>query len=195
MKLIENKLYHFYNQGNNRDNIFFTRENYLYFLKNFRKFVLPHCDVLAYCLMPNHFHSLINTNEKSLMEKKVGGLTLTALNNGFRQLLSVYAQAINKQEGRSGSLFRQKTKAKLVETEIEDYPFICFQYIHQNPIKSNLVNKMEEWEFSSFKDYLGLRNGTLCDKTLAIKLLEISMENFYHESYIVIQREKIEDIF
>lgn len=111
MQLIENKLYHFYNQGNNKDDIFFSRENYLYFLKNFRKFVLPYCDVLSYCLMPNHFHFLINTNKESLVEKKVGGLILTALNNGFRQFLSVYAQAINKQEGRSGSLFRQKTKA------------------------------------------------------------------------------------
>jgi REP element-mobilizing transposase RayT len=144
--------------------------------------------------MPNHFHFLINTYEGSLIEKKVGGLTLTALNNGFRQFLSAYAQAVNKQEGRSGSLFRQKTKAKLVENEMEDYPFICFQYIHQNPLKSRLVNKMEEWEFSSFQDYLGLRKGTLCNQPLACKLLNISMENFYQESYQVISSEKIKGL-
>lgn len=54
---------------------------------------------------------------------------------------------------------------------------------------------MEEWEFSSFKDYLGLRNGTLCDKDLAIDLLGINIGNFYQESYDVIPSEQIKRIF
>jgi len=52
-------LYHIYNQGNNRIPIFFSRENYLFFLKKIKQYVLPYADVLAWCLMPNHF--LLNT--------------------------------------------------------------------------------------------------------------------------------------
>ena len=95
MKLEQDKLYHIYNQGNNREQIFYNSENYLYFLRKFRQFVLPHCDVLAYCLMPNHFHFLINSNEKSVETVQIGGISMNKVTNGFRLLLSDYAQKIN----------------------------------------------------------------------------------------------------
>lgn len=195
MPLIENELYHFYNQGNNRGQIFFNRENELYFLKKFRECVSLHCRVLAYCLMPNHFHFLIYTTNDSVKKKKVGGLMVPLLNDGSRQLLSSYTQAINKQEGRTGSLFRPKTKAKLLENTGENYAFTCFHYIHQNPLRAGLVKKMEDWEFSSFRDYMGIRKGSLCDQHLTSELLDVSRERFYEESYQVISPEKIEKLF
>jgi REP element-mobilizing transposase RayT len=144
--------------------------------------------------MANHFHFLLQTTPESVKEKRVGSLTSTNLNDGFRQLLSSYAQAINRQENRSGSLFRHKTKAKLLENDDENYPFICFHYIHQNPLSAGLVTKLEDWEFSSFSDYADIRNGSLCDKDLAFELLDLSKENFYEESYQVIAPEKIEKL-
>lgn len=195
MSLQTDKLYHFYNQGNNREKVFFSRDNYLYFLSKFKKHVSPHCQVLAYCLMPNHFHFLINTTKESVEEIKVGSLMVPALNNGFRQLLSSYAQAINKQEGRTGSLFRQKTKAKLLEVQDGQYPVLCFHYIHQNPLRAKLVKKIEDWEFSSFRDYIGLRNGTLCDQQSAIYLLDISKDLLYQESYQVVPPGLVENFY
>ncbi len=59
MDIQENKLYHIYNQGNNRQRIFFTTENYLFFLKKIKLHVLPYADILAWCLMPNHFHLMV----------------------------------------------------------------------------------------------------------------------------------------
>ncbi len=154
-------IYHIYNQGNNKKKIFHSAENYLYFLKLYRKFVSPHVDLLSYCLMPNHFHFLVNTNSHSIKIKKIGSLNLSELSNGIRMLLSSYSSAINKQQQSSGSQFRQRTQAKLLEIDDANYPFICFQYIHQNPLKAGLVERMEEWEYSSFKDYLKIRNGSL----------------------------------
>lgn len=52
-------LYHVYNQGNNRQKIFFNHDNYLFFLKKLKRHVLPHADILAWCLMPNHFHLMV----------------------------------------------------------------------------------------------------------------------------------------
>ena len=52
-------LYHIYNQGNNRQKIFYVRENYLFFLNKLRRHILVHSDILAWCLMPNHFHLLV----------------------------------------------------------------------------------------------------------------------------------------
>jgi hypothetical protein len=50
-----------------------------------------------------------------------------------------------------------------------DYYQNCFYYIHQNPLKAGLVNGLKEWVFSSYLDYAGLRNGSLCNKILAEK--------------------------
>lgn len=59
MHFESNHIYHIYNRGNNSQNIFFTRGNYLFFLQKIRKHILPYADVLAWCLMPNHFHLMV----------------------------------------------------------------------------------------------------------------------------------------
>ena len=66
MQFEQGYIYHIFNQGNNRQNVFFNRENYLYFLKKIWKYIIPYCDVLAYCLMPNHFHLMVLVNELSM---------------------------------------------------------------------------------------------------------------------------------
>ncbi|ELR68071.1 Putative transposase [Fulvivirga imtechensis AK7] len=195
MQLAENNIYHIYNQGNNKELLFYKPENYVYFLRKFRKYILPYTSVLAYALMPNHFHFLVYTTDKSIKMKKTGGIEMTALADGFRQLLSSYTQAINKQENRTGSLFRQKTKAKCLTNGGTNYPFVCFHYIHQNPMTAGLVDRMEEWPFSSFQDYCATRNGTLCDKELAFDLINLSRQSFYEQSYQVIAPEKVRRLF
>lgn len=65
------EIYHVYNRGNNRQTIFFNDKNYLYFLGKVKKYLYPNCDILAWCLMPNHFHFLIHANERSCAKVKV----------------------------------------------------------------------------------------------------------------------------
>ena len=204
MELIKDNVYHIYNQGNNRQKIFYNRDNYLFFLQKMNDYLLPYCDVLAWCLMPNHFHWMVYVRETELESvMRRGGTeidrvtsnreasrgatqsrtpTVSNLNQAIGIMLSSYTRAINQQQSRSGSLFRQKTKADCITKPIEvspsyynlgfgtlifipdpdkDYPQICFNYIHQNPVKAALVKNPEDWEFSSFRDLSGLRNGKL----------------------------------
>ncbi len=60
MKFYPQQLFHIYNQGNNRRDIFFTDEHYLFFLWKMRAYLLPFGEFIAWCLMPNHFHWLFN---------------------------------------------------------------------------------------------------------------------------------------
>ena len=113
---------------------------------------------------------------------------------GFRSLLSTYTQGFNQEQERTGSLFRQNTKAKLLEKKFNQ-PFICFKYIHQNPLKAELVSKLEDWEYSSFLDYVGMRNGRLCDRALAHDILPISYTNFYNQSYEVIDEQLLNGLY
>jgi len=112
-------------------------------------------------------------------------------------MLSSYTRAINKQEHRTGSLFQQNSKAKLLPAKDNNYHFICFQYIHQNPLKAGLCRRMEDWEFSSFSEYLGRRSETLCNQALAKQLLDLphSKKDFYDQSYQVIQEDLRRAIF
>jgi len=208
------QLYHVFNQGNNKQNIFFNDENYLFFLNKLREYILPYCDVLAWCLMPNHFHIMIKVNcveifvtepethpmprnnQNSIrinthpmtpshrMSEKLPGKTRT-LNDSIAIILRSYTRAINKKYGFSGSLFRAKSKAVCltlvdeitqawfqsdgitsmnIQNPEQQYPQVCYQYILQNPVRSGLVRNIEDWEYSSAKDALNLRNGTLINK-------------------------------
>lgn len=67
---------------------------------------------------------------------------------------------------------------------------ICFNYIHQNPLNAGLVERMEDYEFSSYSEYLN-KDPRLCDQSLAYRYLNISEKNFRNESYeIIVYTEK-----
>lgn len=195
MEFLENDLYHIYNRGNNKQRIFFKPDNYLFFLNKVRKYIQPHCDILAWCLMPNHFHFLIYSDHRTIKTKLVSGLQKNAMSEGFRVLLSSYTQAINKQNNTTGSLFQQNTKAKLVAKNDLRYATTCFHYIHQNPIQAKLVVKMEDWAYSSFIDYCNKRNETLTNKDAAQCILQLNMRYFYEDSYRIINENSIRDIY
>lgn len=210
MQFETNLIYHIYNQGNNKEPIFFQDGNYLFFLKKMRTFILPYADFLCYCLMPNHFHWLVYVRQTEVElqgDSPSGGFRgdspddsqspgespkrkFRSLNDSIAIMLRSYTRAINKQQQRTGSLFREETKAKSgwIEGFItvdryrkgpfdfrafpdDEYGWNCFQYIHNNPKSAGLVKHETEWPFSSARDFAGLRQGTLCNQELARQLL------------------------
>jgi len=187
MQFDSGRLYHVYNQGNNRQKIFFTQDNYLYFLKKMRTYICPYADILAWCLMPNHFHIMIEVKHVNLQIGKAD--KKRSLNESIAILLRSYTRAINKAQKRSGSLFRGETKAICLDeidqitnayfinngitcyhTLEEDYAQSCFNYIHKNPSQSGLESNAGTWQFSSLLDYMGSRNGNLINKTRSKEL-------------------------
>ena len=192
MEFLPNEAYHIYNRGNNKQKVFFNEENYLFFLKKMQTQIKPYCDILCWCLMPNHFHLVVNSNDASCKPREsFGGKQIPELSFRIGKLLSSYSQAINKQNKTTGSLFQQKTKSKELTTarvinKSGYYLINAMHYCHQNPWKAGLVKKIEDWPYSSFLDYSGLRNGTLCNKSLLMELTGYDLKNFYNDSYNVI---------
>jgi putative transposase len=200
MNLTATEFYYIYNRGNNKQPIFFTPNNYLFFLKKIREQLFPVSEIIAYCLMPNHFHLLIQTNEKSIEERKAfGGKPMQEFAYRVGVLLSSYTQAINIQNNTSGSLFQQKTKAKIlveaVNGTIENYLENCFFYIHHNPLAAKLVRNLDEWVFSSYPDYVGLRNGSLCNKSLFFDQTGLTIADIVGRSNTSITEEMIGKLF
>jgi putative transposase len=97
--------------------------------------------------MPNHFHIIIQANEKSVKERaSFGGKPMQEFAYRIGIMLSSYTQAINKQQQTTGSLFQQKTKAKILSEEVtgrkENYLENCFFYVHNNPFEGGLVKNL-----------------------------------------------------
>jgi len=102
--LYKNKLYHFYNRGNGKEKIFFREENYLYFLRQYEKYLSDSVDTFAYCLLPNHFHLLgrIMIDNPDFVSEK------------FRKFFISYSRSINVQEKRKGNLFQRGFKRIII---------------------------------------------------------------------------------
>ena len=87
----------------------------------------------------------------------------------MQALQSSYTKAINKRYNRHGSLFQAHFNAKSVSSD--EYLITLLTYIHQNPVRSGLVAKAEEWLYSSYQDYIDYRKGTLPSKELILGMI------------------------
>jgi putative transposase len=124
MEFSNGQIYHVFNRGNNSQTVFFSHENYLFLLEKLRKSILPHADILAWCLMPNHFHLMIEVKHMEIeIVEQFGseGFTLSetltkptkkrTLNDSIGIMIRSYSRAIQKQQKITGSLFQKETKA------------------------------------------------------------------------------------
>lgn len=157
---------HVYNRGNNSEKIFFDEQDYKGFL--FRTGLalgiepeilqkenltsVPYSRIRinaeknlfklhAFCLMPNHFHLLI---------EQIGEIPISKI---ISQICTSYAMYLNKKHKRAGHVFQDKFKAVLVENN----PQLMWisSYIHMNPVKAKLGKHPKDYRWSSYNDYIG----------------------------------------
>ena len=188
MHYTENCTYHIYNRSNQI--LFNNRENYLFFIRKMRRYILPFADIISYCLMPNHFHIIINVNSQGadfFTNERVKELQYIARAIGTVQ--SSYSQALNIQNGTKGSVFSHRVKAKILNEAKNDYALKCFLYVHQNPLTAKLVEKIEDWEFSSYPEYINIRKGTLVNVKLGCEIFNIDQNQILYLTNNMIQED------
>lgn len=143
--------YHMYNRGAARQPIFHSEENYLYLLR-LMKNVAQECEVsiLAYCLLPNHYHWLVRQNGHQPAQRLP------------KRVFGSYTQAFNRQQERSGTLFEGPYQA--IQITCDEYLRQLCRYIHANPVRHGLVPKVEQWPYSNYLECIGRRQGALGDR-------------------------------
>lgn len=137
--ILAGKYYHLFNRGNNYENVFYTHDDYLYFLKRFKHHLKAYCEIFAYALLPNHYHILIRINE---------GVEGCTFSNQFKLLIQEYTFRINNRIGRNGNLFL-KPYRRLEITCDEYYRRLIF-YIHSNPNKHKICCDFKKYDYSSY---------------------------------------------
>ena len=150
-KFAPDQYYHIFNRGAGREQIFFNPDNYYHCLRLMRKYSLKYkVTFIAYCLMPNHYHFLIRQE------------TDQPLSKFFNVLFNAYVQAINQQLGRKGTLFEGRFRH--VRVDREEYLVHLCLYIHNNPVRANLVRAPEDWQYSDYLEWIGQKPGMFIDE-------------------------------
>lgn len=151
---------HAIQRGNNRSTCFFDDEDRAFYLFHLGR-LLPraYCRLHAYCLMSNHVHLLLTSEQAD---------GCGALMKGIGQL---YTQYVNKRYGRCGSLWEGRFKSCLVQSE--DYVLECHRYIELNPVRAGMARCADAYPWSSYR---ANANGESCELLSA------------HEEYIRLGR-------
>lgn len=141
MTYLAEHFYHIYNRGNYAQQIFLGAENYRFFLTRLKKYLVEaSTDLVAYCLMPNHYHLL------AYLAREVD------FSNILRRFTTCSVRSFNNWHRRVGYLYKGNTVSKLVDDDI--YLIHLCRYIHLNLVAARLVKAPEEWEFSDDRDWI-----------------------------------------
>lgn len=154
-QFIENGYYHIYNRGVEKRTIFLDEQDYAVFLSYLKHYLEPpegsdpkslanEVDLLAFCLMPNHFH---------LLAKQITKNGITKL---IRVVCTKYVMYFNRKYERVGTLFQGKYKAAMVDND--SYLLHLSRYIHLNPAYPG--SDPISYPYSSYSYYLGKINAT-----------------------------------
>jgi len=136
----QNAWYHVKNRGHPHCDVFVRDSDYQAFIDLLQDVSERlKLRVAGYCLMPNHYHLVVQT-------------PLRNLSRCMQHVDGVYTQKFNRSRGINGVVFRSRYKCILIEEESYLLPLV--RYVHQYPLKTKIVNVMEKYPWSSHQGYL-----------------------------------------
>ena len=136
---IKTSFFHIMVQGINKSYISNKESYIIYYIKIIKESEkINNAIVIAYCIMNNHAHLLLNTNN------------IQELSKFMQRLNTKYAMYYNKKYNRVGYVFRDRYKSEGIYSEKQFYA--CMNYIYNNPVKAELCKKREDYKFSNYKE-------------------------------------------
>jgi putative transposase len=157
---LEPGIHHVYARGNNRERIFASdRDRRAYLARLAESVAKCHWSCLAYCLMDNHVHLLLETSVPNLAA-------------GVRAVHGPYAQAYNRRNRRTGHLFEHRFGSVRVEDDAQFW--MVLGYIGRNPVEAGLCARAGDWEWSSFGAVARRRAASWLDTNRLLELVGAS---------------------
>jgi len=141
--VITNYPHHIIQRGHNRQIIFSSDDDYLYYLDNLSNWKDKlSCKVYSYCLMTNHVHLIIDPGEEENNLSKL-----------MKRIAGRQTRLVNKVEKRTGSLWEGRYKSSPISTN--EYLLACCRYVELNPVRAGMVNEPGEYRWSSYRAKVG----------------------------------------
>ena len=135
----ETGIYHVIVRGINRQDIFSDDNDYQRYLETLdRTKNISGYGIYAYCLMNNHVHLLVKETKEDIGQV-------------MKRIVTSYAHWYNSKHDRSGHVFQGRYKSECVEDDA--YLMTVIRYIHNNPVKAGIVQKPDQYQWSSYKTY------------------------------------------
>lgn len=175
--------YHVYNRGNNKEPIFKEEDNYNYFLGLVKKYLVPVVEIYSYCLLPNHFHFILQIKDSNELPEKIR-TGESRVHQPFSNLFNAYTKAFNKKYIRSGSLFQEHLKR--IKIEDEEYLRNLIIYVNTNPSHHSLTN-YSDYKHSSYQGLIS-NSPTLLKRKEVLDLFD-GVDNFEY----VLQYKKVDE--
>ncbi len=167
------------NRGRRREDIFSTSEDYIAFIEILKETVsLWNVNIVSYCLMPNHYHLLLHTPEGNL-------------SRCMRHINGVYTQRYNRKNRHDGQLFRGRYKSILLDSD--NYLTVLVRYIHRNPMRAGMVDRLEDYAWSSHNGYLSKSSKWNWLNKEAFFVLLTDVKSKYLKEYRAFVREEDSD--
>ncbi len=167
----EGAVYHVMLRGNYRQPVFLEHAHYCYFYKLIDRVHKDYgCKVHLFCLMTNHVHMVI----------EIGRIPISKI----MQLISnCYTRYMNKKLDRMGHLFQGRYRSKLIQDD--GYLIELCRYVHMNPLQAGMVEKLEDYRWSSHLSYLGRCKLSWLKKSLVITTLRNAYgDDFEYYSFV-----------
>lgn len=143
--------HHITQRGNNRTDVFFDDADKIFYLNTLKGYCERYnVEVWAYCLMDNHVHILAVPLEEESLSQCIGRTNL------------IYTQYVNRRYNRSGRLWQNRFFSSIIDTET--YLWSVCRYIEQNPVKSKLARRPQEYKWSSCRANVGGKDDGLVSK-------------------------------
>jgi len=141
-KIFADQIYHIYNRSVCKIPLFREQADYIRFLLKISVFKKRYpVQIIAYCLMPNHFHLLLREPEKSFKT------TMSNISFFLQQLQNSYAKYFGIKYKHSGRVFQGVFKSKHIKND--EQLFQTIDYIHNNPVRKKMVRPYTRWPYSS----------------------------------------------
>jgi REP element-mobilizing transposase RayT len=208
--LMPERYFHSYNRTNNKEILFKTEKDNFLFLNIVHDYLSPYIDIIAFNLIPNHFHFIYEVRKMEdiktyLLELKVDERVLGITNflssemtfidldalicNQFRRAFISYAKRINKSYRRKGNLFYKHFKTKLISNRIGVKRAI--RYVNLNSIKHGITIPAVEYKWTSYRDYL-IPGESLINREKGLLFFDdfLEFKTFHLKYYSLIAREK-----
>lgn len=144
-------VFHILSRGNNRQKVFRDDKDYQFYLELLQRYKEEHNFLLYhYCLMPNHVHLILETTRQ------------TDLSKLMKQINLKYHYYFRRRYRYCGHLWQGRFKSLLIEKD--SYLIACARYIERNPVRAKMVEKAEDYRWSSYLYYVNGKNNPLLDR-------------------------------